>query len=347
MKDLQYLLEFVDLALPNKGRFSHKVRNDNFSIYLLFVYINQNSLIMTKGLLIIASIITLSSCKSIYIDALTSSSSHSKKIECKKFYKDGETFLYYTSNNIAVSAHLSINTNYGKYYTVDVVVENFTGQSFNFNPTDINAILTNKGEKIDGDVFSHNRYMKKVKRSQNWSEALNAFSEGMDAASAGHSTSSTTTAGSSNYNSSSNSYGNSNYNSSGSIYGSYSQTTPIGSAGASGLLGVKSTGASNYTSNKNTSSTLTHSSKSVTNTYDGGANYAAQQNAKQNIKNLENENYQIRNTLNQGYLKLNTIDNEMQVNGYVNIKYKKSNRVKVIIPVNGVGYEFVWDVDKR
>ena len=37
----------------------------------------------------------------------------------------------------------------------------------------------------------------------------------------------------------------------------------------------------------------------------------------------------------------------MQINGYINIKYKKANRVRVVIPVNGIEYEFVWDVTKK
>ena len=290
---------------------------------------------------------TISSCKSIYIDALNNSSDTQVKLDCKKYYKQGETFLYYTSNNISVSAKLSINRNYGKYYTVNVVVENFTGKPFNFNPNDIYSILIKNGENTQGDVFSHNRYMKKVRRSQNWASAVNGLSEGLNAAQAGYSTSTTTTSGVSNYNSLSNSSGNSNTNNSASIYGSYNQSTPIGKAGASGSLGASLSNSSKYSSNKTSSATLSQSSKSVTKTYDGGANYAAQQNAKNNIKDLENNNYQIRNTLNQGYLKLNTIDNEMQINGYINIKYKKSNRVRVIIPVNGIEYEFVWDVTKK
>ena len=188
----------------------------------------------------------ISSCKSIYIDALNNSSDLQVKLDCKKYYKDGETFLYYTSNNVSVSAQLSINRNYGKYYMVNVVVENFTGESFNFNPTDIYSILIKNGENIEGDVFSHNRYMKKVRRSQNWSEALNGLAEGLNAAQAGYSTSTTTISGVSNYNSLSNNSGNSNNTNSASIYGSYNQSTPLGNAGASGSIGARNSSSSKY-----------------------------------------------------------------------------------------------------
>ena len=231
--------------------------------------------------------------------------------ECKSYYKDGKAFQYYVHNGISVTMHLSIEKNYGKYYIAYIAIENLTGKEFNFYPSNIRAILIKKGIESDGEVLSSNEYMSKVKSKQAWNAALVAFGESYSANQAGYSTSSTTstTSGYANsYGSASGYYGNTY----GSVYGS------------SSTYGTATT-------------------RSTTKSYDGGAKYAAQQNAQRNISNYQNQQYQIRNVLNQGYLKLNTIFNEQRIVGHINIKYKSSEKTKVIIPVNGVDYEFWWN----
>lgn len=234
-----------------------------------------------------------------------------QKKEIKSYYKDGKAYQYYVHNGISVTMHLSIEKNYGKYYVAYIAIENFTGKSFNFNPNNITAIFSKNGENIYGEVLSSNEYMRKVSNRQAWNAALVAFGESSAAYQAGYSSSSTisTTSGYSNtYGSASGYYGNTY----GSVYGS---SSTYGSA-----------------------TTISH-----TQSYDGAANYAAQQNAQRNISNYQNQQYQIKSVLNQGYLKLNTLDNEQRMVGYVNIKYRSADKVKITIPVNGVNYDFWWN----
>lgn len=240
----------------------------------------------------------------------TNAAINSGQKEKKSYYKDGKTYQYYVHNGISVTMHLSIENNYGKYYVAYISIENLTGKSFNFNPNYIKAVFTKNEKYYTGEVLSSNEYMRKVNNRQAWNAALVAFGESYSANQAGYSSSSTTstTSGYSNsYGSASGYYGNTY----GSVYGS----------------------SSTYGSS---------TTRSTTQSYDGAANYAAQQNAQRNISNYQNQQYQIKSVLNQGYLKLNTLDNEQRMVGYVNVKYRSADKVKITIPVNGVNYDFLW-----
>lgn len=227
------------------------------------------------------------------------------------FYKDGNMYQYYIYGGISVTIHLSIEKNYGKYYVAYIAVENLTGKAFNFNPDNIKVTLIKNSEESIGEVLSNDEYMQKVDNRQATAAALVAFGEFSSANQAGHS-STTTTSTTSGY---SNSYGN-----------------------ASGYYGKNQINISGSSSTHETETT-----KSNTKTYDGAINYAAKQNAQQNINDFQNEQYQIRNVLNQGYLKLNTIENEERIVGQINIKYKDSDKIKISIPINGANYDFWWD----
>ena len=80
-----------------------------------------------------------------------------------------------------------------------------------------------------------------------------------------------------------------------------------------------------------------------TTSYDGTAAYIAQQNAMNSINNYQNQQYEIRNTISEGYLKINTLPNETEYLGYVNIPFsKKIKTLKVIVPINGKEYTFIF-----
>ena len=81
----------------------------------------------------------------------------------------------------------------------------------------------------------------------------------------------------------------------------------------------------------------------VTKSYNSAENYMIKQNAQNNVNNLQNNQHQIKNELNKGYLKLNTIFNEERIYGQVNILFKTAKKIVVTIPINGVGYDFIWD----
>lgn len=233
------------------------------------------------------------------------------KKEIKLFYKDGKAFQYYTHNGISITMHLSIERNYGKYYVAHIALENFTGDSFHFNPHNIKALFKNKERESNAVVLTKGEFLKKVNNRQAWNSALVAFGESYTANQAGYSSSTTTstTSGVSNsYGSVSGYYGN--------TYGSF--------YGNSSTYG--------------TSTTISN-----TTTYNPTANYIAQQNAQQNINEYQNQQYQVKKVLDDGYLKINTIENEQRIFGQINIKYKKSDQIRVIVPVNGIEYEFLWN----
>ena len=54
-----------------------------------------------------------------------------------------------------------------------------------------------------------------------------------------------------------------------------------------------------------------------------------------------------RNTKSQGYLKITTVHPGEGIIGYMNIKRKKGELMKVNIPVGGFEYKFDWDVNRK
>ena len=224
------------------------------------------------------------------------------------YYKDGGTIEYYLDNGIKIAFSLTFDNSYGKYYQANILIQNLSGKTINFDPRNITAkIDTKKG--TDVNVLTYGEYMKKVTSRQNWNAFAVAFSQSMAASNAGYSNSTTQSSVSGYSNSFGSAYGY-NGNTYSSVYGSsYSYGSAYGT--------------------------------STTQKYDGAAAYAAQQNASNNIANYQNQQYQIKKSINDGYMKLNTIMNESEYIGYVNIVYKKTDRLLISIPINGKTYLFL------
>lgn len=264
------------------------------------------------------------------------------------YYQDGNPVLYYKHNGLMIAVLLTYDNNYGKYYQANILIQNITGREFNFNPenisaeyfkivksskkykkkkvstnddvyfnpkTDINlesstTIINDTLVKYEAKVLTYNEYMTKVKNRQAWSAFAVAFSESMAASNAGYSSSTTQTS----VQGYSNSYG--------------SASGYIGNAYGS-VYGRSSTYGSAY-------------GTSSTQKYDGAAAYAAQQNANRNISNFQNQQFEIRRNLSEGYMKLNTIMNGNEYVGFVNIVYSKVDKVRLNIPINNTIYTFYW-----
>jgi hypothetical protein len=209
-----------------------------------------------------------------------------------------------------IAVTLSFDGTYGKYYQANILIQNFSGKDINFDPGAIKSVSGKKEKITEMEVLSYNDYMRKVKSRQAWNAFAVAFSESMAASNAGYSSSSTT----------SSAYGRSN------SYGS-----------ASGYVG--NTYGSVYGSSSTYSSAY---GSSTTKSYNGAAAYAAQQNASNNISNYSNQQFQIKKTISEGYLKLNTISNQSEYVGFVNIVYKKAEGLRIDIPINGTIYNFTW-----
>ena len=243
-----------------------------------------------------------------YIDINTFTTTTTPIKEMKYYYKDGNVVEYYEEDGLKIALLLTFYNNYGTYFRANVLIQNLTGKDLNFDPSNISAKIDTKKGK-DADALTYNEYMKKVKNRQNWNAFAVSFSESMAASNAGYSSSNTQTSLNSRTNTNAYAYGYS-----GNIY------------------------ASAYgTSYSNTNANISSSTQS----YNGSAAYAAQQNASNNVSNYQNNQYKIRQSLSEGYLKLNTIMNETEYLGYVNIQYKKTDRIQISIPINGKTFIFV------
>jgi hypothetical protein len=230
--------------------------------------------------------------------------------ECKTFYRDGTTFQYYIHNGVSVTMELSYKKSYGKYYEVAVAIENITGSSFDFDPNNISAKILKGDSYSYVSAISAYEYMKNVNKRQSWNAAIVSMGQYNAANQAGYSNSSSTST-------------------------TEGYTTTYGNA--SGYYGNTSFKIHDKSTTYGTATT-----NSYTQSYDGAAAYAAQQNANRNINNYQNQQYQIKQSLNQGYLKINTIPNGYRIIGYVNIPYKKGDSMTVTIPVDGTDYDFLW-----
>lgn len=244
-----------------------------------------------------------------------SPSQYEKKTE----YKDGAAWPYYIKNGLMVAMTNTQVKDYGKWYQISIVVSNNSIVPIDFDPSKITSTLKKtNGQEVALEVYSADKYMRKVRRTQNWNMAFAGIAEGLAAAGAGYSSSTTQT--NSSYNGYSNSYGNAYaYGSGGYAYGSYN-------------------GNSSYHGN---SSTTSH-----TVTYDGAAAYQAQVIASNRMANYENALLQEREIKQEGYLKRTTIYPGQAISGYINIKRSKGDTMDVIIDINGAKYVFPWNIAK-
>lgn len=206
---------------------------------------------------------------------------------------------------------------YGKWFQISLIISNKSLVPIEFDPEKMTASLQkSNGQEIALEVWSSDRYMRKVRRTQNWNMALSGIAEGLAAAGAGYSTSTTRT--NSTYNGYSNTHGNAYaYGSGGYAYGSYN----------------------GYGSYHGNSSTTSH-----TVTYDAAAAYQARVIASNRMVNYENSLLQERAIKQEGYLRKTTIYPGDAISGYVNIERGKGASMIVIIDINGAKYEFPWNI---
>ena len=229
------------------------------------------------------------------------------------YLKNDVLIQYVKSKGIVLTMYIQAVKQYGKYFTVNMDLQNFSGKSilFALNRVSAEGYVVKDGQiskTIPLEILSSYEYDKKVANKQAWSNFWVALGEGMAANNAGYSSSTTT------YN------GNSHTSAYASAYG-YAGNT-YGYANAYG---------SAYT---------TTYGKAHTVSYNGAAAYAAQQNARANVERHAAGQYEIRQQLNEGYVKNNTIQNQVEYSGFFNIKYKKIDHIKVEFVIDGITFPF-------
>jgi hypothetical protein len=82
-------------------------------------------------------------------------------------------------------------------------------------------------------------------------------------------------------------------------------------------------------------------------TYNSTDAYFAQQNAGKNIESFQAQQYEVKHTLSEEYIKLNTIMNESQYLGYFNIEFKEADRILITIPFGKKSYDFVYNFKQK
>ena len=232
--------------------------------------------------------------------------------ELGQYAENGQVITYIKYKGIIISTVAQAIKQYGKYICINMNIKNLSGKSILFNPTTIQAkgYRRKTNEFFDMQVLSAREYDKTVARKQAWNNFWVAFGQSMAASSAGYSSSNTTYSGAS---------------------------FTSGSAHASGYVG----NTYGYANAYGTAYTTTYG-RSHTTTYNGAAAYAAQQQAAANYSSYANGQYSIREQLNEGYVKMNTIRNEVEYCGYFNIKYKKLDNLVMTMFIDGEKFEFTY-----
>lgn len=238
-----------------------------------------------------------------------------------------------------------------KYVCVNISVQNFRDRSILFNPENLSAIgyrhpkkkkqkvkLTSdemddpiyaersvrRNKKDDPseydetvtipfevELLSFEEYDRIVRKKQQWQSFWAALGEGLAAAGAGYSSSSTSYYGSSHTNANAHAYGN-----------------------VGGVYGYANAYGSSYT---------TAYGQSHTTNYNGLAQYAANQQARANMAELSYSQNQIRQQIGDGYVKMHTIPAETEYSGFFNVKYnKKMQGLTYTIVIDGEPYTFYF-----
>lgn len=138
---------------------------------------------MRYGLLIILSCLNLVNYAQNFININDSSVTTE--------YNDGKLWAYRHINNYIVGLTCyETKDNYGKYYQFMIFISNLNTKNVIFEPNEVTSHLVNKNnDTIPIQVYTNEEFQKKIKRSQNWALVLYAFSAGLNAGSAGYSTS--------------------------------------------------------------------------------------------------------------------------------------------------------------
>lgn len=244
--------------------------------------------------------------------------------EYGQYYVNGTVVSYVKYKGIIVNSFANFLDQYGKYVCINISIQNFRDRSILFNPDNLSAIgyrHPKKKKKVtrsdkfedpiygertivsedyydtsitipfDVELLSYEEYDRIVRKKQKWESFWTALGEGLAAANAGYSSSSTTYYGSSSANANAHAYGN-----------------------VGGIYGYANAYGSSYT---------TAYGQSHTTNYNGLAQYLANQQARANVAELQYSQNQIRQQIGDGYVKMHTIPAETEYSGFFNIKYNK------------------------
>ena len=106
-----------------------------------------------------------------------------KQDEQKSVYKNGTNYRYYIKNGVQVVVTATISKDYGKWYQLGVAITNNSLVPIEFDTDNIFARIWNsRDEYYDLGVWSADRYIRKVKRLQNFAAITVGIAEGLNSA---------------------------------------------------------------------------------------------------------------------------------------------------------------------
>lgn len=221
------------------------------------------------------------------------------------FYKDGNLVQYSVSKGYVVAMTLSLSDQFKNHSECYVSIENHSNKRVDFFPEKMSGFLMDYKEPIS--LMSYDEYSQKVARKQAATTFFVALGEYADARGAG-----TTTTTSQINGRSSNMINGS--------FGTYNNYVDL--------------------------NMRTYSNSTINTTkFSNSAQYFANQNAKNNVNNLVSNFIEIQNAINEGYLKTNTIFPNSRINGFFTFDSKRSNYLKITVPLGKESFEFEWPVN--
>lgn len=137
-----------------------------------------------KTIYIILAAMLLVSCKSQKIISLVE-----QDYNIVTEWQDGQLWAYQTKGDFIVGMTVNeAKDDYGKYYQIGLFIQNESSFNMTFHPEDVTAQFGNEKSIKELHVYTFEKYQKMVRRKQNWELALSGISAGLNAASAGWST---------------------------------------------------------------------------------------------------------------------------------------------------------------
>lgn len=93
--------------------------------------------------------------------------------------EDGDVVQYIAHKGLMVTAHMQVTNEYGKYYTVDLDVQNYSPKDILLDPARITArsFLPKKKKNVDMKVLSAEEYINKVETRQMWTTIFTVAAE--------------------------------------------------------------------------------------------------------------------------------------------------------------------------
>lgn len=197
-------------------------------------------------------------------------------------YRNGNEWAMIAKKGFIVGvSNKLIKDDYGKFYRLQIMIQNLSNNSFVFTPETVSSYCTLKDQSVNSmKVYTSESFQKMIRNKQMWAEALTRFANGLNAGMAGYSTSYVSTP-----------------------YGGY------------------------------TVSTYNPANAAV-------ANMMATNQMMEMGKQMEND----RRIRDEGYLKKNTIHPGEGIVGYMFVKKQKGVTMEVQIPVNGVVFDYKWNI---